>query len=206
MKARFYFSLSLLIMLAAYGCGGSSEIERKQAQKALEQARKLHADDFAPTDFQKAQVAFDHAQAAEKEGKTDGAKVLFTSAKIFFGKAADIAKAKQDSLSRELDSMQEWREMADAERMVDGPRATETAIGPGSGSAGDLLAERRHMGGGSRGRRFGRGFSQSARFGATVGLLVLAEWERHQAGDHRRPGGDEAGRNRRGAVDVGRRP
>ena len=62
--------------------------------------------EFASTDFQQAQKAWDHAHAAEKEGKTSTARMLFASAKIFFGKAADIAKSKQDALSRELSSMQ----------------------------------------------------------------------------------------------------
>jgi hypothetical protein len=106
MRTRSYISLSLLILLACYGCGGSAEIERKQAQKAMEQAKSLRADNFAPTDFQKAQDAWDHAQTAEKEGRTGNAKVLFTSAKIFFGKASDIAKSKQDALTRELDTIQ----------------------------------------------------------------------------------------------------
>jgi hypothetical protein len=66
----------------------------------------MRADTLAPMDFQKALKAWDHAQAAEKEGQTDTAKVLFASAKIYFGKAADIAKAKEDALSRELSAMQ----------------------------------------------------------------------------------------------------
>jgi len=106
MRIRLYGSLSFLVLLASYGCSGSSEIEMKQAQQAMDQAKRLHSDNFAPTDFKQAQKAWDHALAAEKEGKTDTAKVLFASAKIYFGKAADIAKAKQDSLFRELGAMQ----------------------------------------------------------------------------------------------------
>jgi hypothetical protein len=106
MKIRLYISLSLFVLLAAYGCGGSSEIEMKAAQRAMDQAKSLHADNLAPTDFQQAQKAWDHAQAAEKEGNTGTAKVLFASAKIYSGKAADIAKAKEDSLARELSAMQ----------------------------------------------------------------------------------------------------
>ncbi len=108
MKIRFYISLSLVVLLASYGCGGSSEIEMAQAQGAMDHAKSLHAEDLAPTDFQQAQKAWDRAQAAEKEGKTATAKVLFTSAKIFFHKTADIAKARQDDLSRELSGMQLW--------------------------------------------------------------------------------------------------
>jgi hypothetical protein len=107
MKIRLYLTLTCLLTLLAFcRCSGSAEIERKQAQKALEQAKIYHADNLAPTDFEKAQIAWDHAQAAEKDGRTGNAKVLFTSAKIFFEKAADIAKSKRDALSRELDLMQ----------------------------------------------------------------------------------------------------
>ena len=106
MKIRFYISLILVVLLASYGCSGSSEIEMTEAQDAMDHARNLHADKLAATDFQQAQKAWDNAQAAEKEGKTGKAKLLFTSAKIFFNKAADIAKSRQDALSRELIGMQ----------------------------------------------------------------------------------------------------
>jgi hypothetical protein len=106
MRVRFYVSLSLFVLLASYGCGGSAEVEMKQANQAMDEAKDLQAENLAPTDFQQAQKAWDHAQDAEKQGKTGAAKVLYNSAKIYFGKAADIAKAKQDSLSRELETMQ----------------------------------------------------------------------------------------------------
>jgi hypothetical protein len=106
MRIRFYVSLSLLVLLVCYACGGSSEVEMKQAREAMDQAKSLHADDLAPTDFQQAQKTWDHAQAAEKEGKTGAAKVIFTTAKINFNKSAAIAKAKQEALTRELDAMQ----------------------------------------------------------------------------------------------------
>ncbi len=106
MKVRFYISFILAALLASYGCSGSAEIEMTEAQDAMDHARSLHADKFAATDFKRAQEAWDNAQTAEKEGKTGKAKVLFTSAKIFFDKAADIAKSRRDALYRELDNMQ----------------------------------------------------------------------------------------------------
>jgi len=106
MKTWFYISLGLLIMFASYGCGGSAEVEMMQARQAMDKANGLHAADLASTEFQQAQKAWDHGQSAEKEGKTATAKVLFSSAKIYFGKASDIAVSKHDSLSRELKAMQ----------------------------------------------------------------------------------------------------
>jgi hypothetical protein len=106
MQIRFYVSLSLLVLLASSGCGGSSEVEMRQAQQAMDKAKDLHADSLASTEFQQAQKAWDHAQSAEKEGNTATAKVLYSSAKIYSGKAADIASARQSSLSRELHAMQ----------------------------------------------------------------------------------------------------
>jgi hypothetical protein len=107
MKIQFCISLGLLAIFASYGCGGgSSEMDMKEAQKAMEHATSSHADNLAPTDFQQAQKTWAHAQAAAKEGKVDTAKVLFVSAKIYFNKSAVIAKAKRDALSRELGAMQ----------------------------------------------------------------------------------------------------
>jgi hypothetical protein len=77
-----------------------------EARLARDKARNLHAERLAPADFQQAQKSWDKAEAADKEGNTGAAKVLFTSAKINFGKAADIAKSRQDALSRELNGMQ----------------------------------------------------------------------------------------------------
>ena len=107
MQIRFHTSLSFLILLASYGCGGgSAEVEMKGAEAAMNEARNLHADDLAPAAFQQAQKSWDHAQAAAKEGKMDAAKVIFNTAKTNFKKSAAIAKSKRDALNRELDGMQ----------------------------------------------------------------------------------------------------
>lgn len=106
MKIRLYISLILAILLASYGCSGSAKIEMTEAQNALDHAMSLHADKFAATDFQRAQEAWDNAQTADNEGKTGKAKVLYSSAKIFFDKAADIARSRRDALYQELDNMQ----------------------------------------------------------------------------------------------------
>jgi hypothetical protein len=106
MRIRFCIGLGLLVLLVSYGCGGSSAVEMKQALQAMNQAKSVHADDLAPTEFQEALKTWTRAQAAAKDGKTDTAKVLFVSAKIYFNKTAVIAKSKRDALSRQLNDMQ----------------------------------------------------------------------------------------------------
>ena len=90
MKIRFYISLILAVLLASYGCSGSAKVEMAEAQDAMDYAKSFHADKLASTDFQRAQEAWDNAQAADEEGKTGKAKVLYSSAKIFFDKATDL--------------------------------------------------------------------------------------------------------------------
>jgi hypothetical protein len=106
MRIRFYFALSTLLLLAFYGCAGSSAVEMRDAQKAMVEAKNLHADDLAPQDFEQAQKSWDHAQAAAKEGRSDAAKVMFANAKLYFIKSGTIAKSKRDALSRQLKDMQ----------------------------------------------------------------------------------------------------
>jgi len=106
MKIRFYVSLGLLTLLAFCGCGGSSEVEMKAAQQAKDQALSAHADLLVPTEFQKAQETWEHAQAAAKEGKTSSAKVLFESARIYFSESALIAKNNHEALTKQLDGLE----------------------------------------------------------------------------------------------------
>ncbi len=106
MKFRLYASLVLFALLAFYGCGGSSEVEMRAAEDAMNRALDAHADLLAAKEFQDAQKTWEHAQAAAKEGKTSSAKVLFSSAKIYFTKTALIAKSNHEALSRQLDSLE----------------------------------------------------------------------------------------------------
>ena len=105
MKNRFYISSGLLTLLAFCGCGGSSEVEMKAAQQARDQALSAHADLLVPTEFQKAQKTWEHAQAAAKEGNTSGEKVLFASARIYFSRSALSANSNREALTKQLDSL-----------------------------------------------------------------------------------------------------
>ena len=102
---RFFVGLCLLILIACYGCGvENSELEMKQAQQAMDQAKSLHADGLTPTDWKEAVEAWDQAQTAVKDAKP--AKTLFIRAKNRFEKTSAIAKSKRDMLSKQLNEIQ----------------------------------------------------------------------------------------------------
>lgn len=95
----------LLILLACYGCGvENADVEMKQAQQSMDQAKSLYAQDLTPTDWKEAVQIWDQAQAAVKNGKP--AKTLFTRAKNRFDRMATIAKSRNDTYSKDLSDMQ----------------------------------------------------------------------------------------------------
>ena len=102
---RFFVASCLLILLACYGCGvENSDVEMKQAQDSMDQAKSLHADDVTPTDWKEAVQIWDQAQTAVKNGKP--AKTLFLRAKNRFDKIAVIAKSRNEMFSKDLSEMQ----------------------------------------------------------------------------------------------------
>ncbi|HTY62326.1 MAG TPA: hypothetical protein VMG30_08710 [Acidobacteriota bacterium] len=101
----FFVVISLLILVACYSCGApSSEAEMKAAQAAMDNAKSLHADTIAASSWNDAIVAWDQGEAAVKEGKS--AKSFYLRAKSRFEKAAAIAKANGELMSREVSQMQ----------------------------------------------------------------------------------------------------
>jgi hypothetical protein len=104
-STRFFVGCSLLILIFFYGCGvPSSEVEMKAAQQAMDNAKSLHAEDLAASNWSEAMQAWEQGQAAVKEGKS--AKVFFIRAKSRFEKTAVIAKSQRDGLSRDVSEMQ----------------------------------------------------------------------------------------------------
>jgi len=101
---RFFIGLPLLAFF--YGCGaGSSELEMKEAQQAMENARGFSSEVLASSDWDEAMKAWEQAQAALKEGKS--AKSHFLRAKSRFEKTAEIAQVYHDQISEEVTKMQE---------------------------------------------------------------------------------------------------
>ena len=103
-STRFIVGFSLLVLIACYGCSENSEVEMKEAQQAMDNAKGLHAEDLAASDFEEAMQSWNRGQSALKEGKP--AKTYFLRAKSRFEKTATIAKAQQETLSRDISDMQ----------------------------------------------------------------------------------------------------
>lgn len=102
---RFFVGCSLLMMVACYSCGvPSSEAERTAAQQAMDNAKSLHAEDYAASNWNEAVIAWEQGEAAVKEGKP--AKSFFIKARSRFEKTAAIAKSQSDVWSREVAEMQ----------------------------------------------------------------------------------------------------
>jgi hypothetical protein len=103
--SRFFVGCSLLVLLVCYGCSYQiPEAELKAAQQAMDQAKSLHAEDLAPSNWKEAMLTWEQAQAAIKEQKP--AKTLLLRAKSRFDKAVTIAKANGEGVKREVSEMQ----------------------------------------------------------------------------------------------------
>jgi len=102
---RFFVGLSLLSLIACFGCGpASSEAEMKAAQEAMEEARSFSAEELATSDWNDALQAWEEAQTAVEQGKS--AKTLFLTAKSRFDKTAKIAKSHHERVLGEISEMQ----------------------------------------------------------------------------------------------------
>ena len=105
-SSRFFVGLSFLVLISCYGCGaGSSDLEMKEAQQAMENARSFSAETLASSDWDEAMKAWEQGQAALKEGKS--AKTHFLRAKSRFEKTAEIAKSYYDQIAEDVSKMQQ---------------------------------------------------------------------------------------------------
>ncbi|NWG75402.1 MAG: DUF4398 domain-containing protein [Rubrivivax sp.] len=104
-SSRLLMGCGLFVVLASSGCSYKiPEAEMKAAQEAMEQARNLHAEELASSNWKDAVEAWEEAQAAVKEEKP--AKSLFLRARSRFEKAAKIARASGEDVKKEVGEIQ----------------------------------------------------------------------------------------------------
>ncbi len=104
MKHPFLFTVALLaIALIFPGCSSPPTEQVQAAQKAMQQAKEQHADEFAAADWKNAQQAWNDAQSLISKQKYADAGTLLMRAKSRFDKARDIARAKREELRRDIE-------------------------------------------------------------------------------------------------------
>ncbi len=102
---RFFIGISLLALIACYGCSvDKAEKEMNAAKQAMDSAKSIFADELAPSDWNSAVMEWEKGEAAVKEGKP--AKTFFIRAKSRFEKTAKIAKAEGDTIAQEVTNLQ----------------------------------------------------------------------------------------------------
>ncbi len=104
-STRFFVVCSLTTLVFCCSCGAPSyEKEKQAAQQAMDNAKSLHAEHLAASDWLEAIKAWEQGEAAVQEGKP--AKTYYLRAKSRFEKTAAIAKSQSDIVAREVSDMQ----------------------------------------------------------------------------------------------------
>jgi hypothetical protein len=107
MKGVRSVSTSLLLCsLTFYACSAPPDEQLQLAQKAMNEAKAQYASDFAAGDWSNAQQAWDEAQKSLADSRYSEARTQLLRAKSRFERARDIAKAKRDTMLKEVEGLQ----------------------------------------------------------------------------------------------------
>jgi len=102
---RNMIALGLVLLLCCYACGKPTE-QIANAQKAFDQAKEQHAEEFAAKEWNDAMQAWNQAQAALSKESYGEAGTLLLKAKSRFEKTRDIAKGRREDLLRQVTGLQ----------------------------------------------------------------------------------------------------
>ncbi len=102
---RILIAIGIALLLCCYGCGKpTAQIEA--TQKAIDEAKEQHAEEFAAKEWNDAQQAWSQAQAAVDAGSYSQANSLLLKARTRAEKARDLAKGKREELLKEVTGLQ----------------------------------------------------------------------------------------------------
>jgi hypothetical protein len=105
MKYSFIFVTSLCLAISFLACSSHPSEQLRLAQVAMDQAIEQQAEKYAYADWNNARQAWNDAQLLITARQYEDAGPLLVRARSRFEKARDIARAKRDDLSREIESM-----------------------------------------------------------------------------------------------------
>jgi len=103
--SRFIFLLILLTLSLVFFACASKPVEQIQlTEKAMQQAKEEHAEEFAPEDWKAGDTAWRDAQGKIEKEKWGEATTSLLRAKTRFEKARDVAKGKRAAAIQEIEN------------------------------------------------------------------------------------------------------
>jgi hypothetical protein len=113
MKCSRLFFLFLVLSLAflIFACSPKPVDQIQKTEKAMEQAKAEHAEEFAPDEWKAGEDAWRAANAQIDQQKYGDVTATLLKAKTRFEKARDIAKGKRDEAIKEIKNTQKTAEM-----------------------------------------------------------------------------------------------
>ncbi len=107
----FYLLVVLSLALLVLGCSARPVDQIQRAEKAMEQAKAEHAEEFAAEDWKAGDDAWRSAQAKLEQEKYGEATTLLLKAQTRFEKARGIAKGKREDAIKEIKNTQKTAEL-----------------------------------------------------------------------------------------------
>ncbi len=105
MKCSRFIYLLIVMTLAfvIFACSGKPVEQIQLTEKAMQQAKDEHAEEFAPEDWKAADTAWRDAQTKIEQQKWGDSTTLLLKAKTRFEKARDLAKGKRAAAIQEIE-------------------------------------------------------------------------------------------------------
>ena len=103
---RAVWILLCLPFLSNVGCSSKPVEQQASAQRAFDQAKEQHAEDFASVEWKEAMKVWSEAETAAAKGNYASAGELYQTAKSRFDKAYNVAKARREVILRDVQGLQ----------------------------------------------------------------------------------------------------
>ncbi len=110
-SSLFYLCLVLLLAFFVFACSGKPVEYIEKAEKAMQQAKEEHAEEFAGEEWKTGEEDMRSAQANLGKEKWGDATTALLKAQNHFAKARDIAKGKRAAAIQEIEGTKKTAEM-----------------------------------------------------------------------------------------------
>ncbi len=98
-----YLLIAVTLAFVVFACSGKPVEQIQMTEKAMQQAKDEHAEDFASEEWKAGEAAWTDAQARIDKEKWGEATTLLLKAKTRFEKARDVAKGRRAAAIQEIE-------------------------------------------------------------------------------------------------------